>query len=610
MKKIRRVVALIPCYNEESGIVDVINKFPYKALKAHGYQLEVLVVDNNSTDRTAEVAAAAGARVIHEPKQGKGAAIQTGFRSIGPEIDYVVMLDGDDTYRASEVMRLLEPIDSGFADVIIGSRMHGRIKPGSMKTFNYIGNRLYSRLVRTSFKVHTSDVLTGYFAWRRDVIVRLWPHLRSKGFAIEMEMITKMAKLGYQIFSVPISYEPRAGESSLHPVRDGSRILWMYLKAHVWSSRDRRIAFVSDSIYPYNKGGKEKRLYELSRRLVREGREVHIYTMKWWDGPSTIEQNGVSLHAITKLHPLYNQDRRSISEAVWFGLGVLKLLWHRFDVLDVDSIPVLPLFSARLVTWMRLKPLIATWHEVWGMAAWREYLPGMTGHVAGTLEWLALHMGGRIISVSHFTTARLRAAGIKLPIQTVPLGVDLNGIYVIAPSTTPVDILYVGRLLKHKNVDLLIEAVARVRKTYPAISVQIIGNGPEKPRLEALVARRGLEQNVRFVNFVDHHEEVYGQMKASKMLVLPSVREGFGLVVVEANACDIPVITIDHVNNAARNLITPGKNGYLARPTAPSIARRIVQVLESDGSLSPRDTLGDEYDWAMVAANLEQSLNG
>jgi glycosyltransferase involved in cell wall biosynthesis len=249
----KKITALIPCYNEEAGIAAVIKAFPRAQLKLLGYAIDVIVIDNNSTDKTAQVARRAGARVIHEPKKGKGNAIRTGFANVPADTDYVVMLDGDDTYKASEVMRLVEPIDSGFAKVIIGSRMHGRIRLGSMKTLNRWGNRIYSRLVRTTYKVTVTDTLTGYFAWSREVVVALRPNLVSQGFAIEMEMITKMARLGYEIFSVPVSYDPRAGESSLNPIRDGARIMSMYVRNIAWKPAQITEAWPARELEPVRK---------------------------------------------------------------------------------------------------------------------------------------------------------------------------------------------------------------------------------------------------------------------------------------------------------------------------------------------------------------------
>lgn len=230
----KKITVLIPCYNEAEAIADVIHKVPARDLQALGYGVEVLVVDNNSQDNTAEIAAAAGARVITERKQGKGNAIRTGFYSLSDDTEFVVMLDGDDTYRADEIVRLVEPIKNGFAQVILGSRIMGNISVGSMRRFNRMGNVIYSWLVRTIYRVPVTDVLTGYYAWSIDAVKDLRPHLTSTNFAIEMEMTTKMARLHHRIYSVPISYDARQGDSSLHPIRDGLRILRMFLRNLAW----------------------------------------------------------------------------------------------------------------------------------------------------------------------------------------------------------------------------------------------------------------------------------------------------------------------------------------------------------------------------------------
>src|SRR5476651_262419 len=118
----KKILVIIPCYNEEASIASVIAGFPSARLAALGYMLDVLVIDNNSKDRTSAVALGAGAQVIHELRKGKGNAMRTGFANIPEGTDYVAMLDGDGTYHAEEIFRLIEPLDSGFCDVVIGSR--------------------------------------------------------------------------------------------------------------------------------------------------------------------------------------------------------------------------------------------------------------------------------------------------------------------------------------------------------------------------------------------------------------------------------------------------------------------------------------------------------
>ena len=219
---------MIPCYNEEKGIAQVIKAIPKSRLRALGYKTDVLVIDNRSNDNTAQVAKKAGARVVHEAKGGKGYAIRKGIRSLSQDTNIVVMLDGDDTYKAEEMLRLVEPLDNNFCDVVIGTRLAGKIKKGSMSNFNRAGNWLFTFLVRTFYEENVTDVCTGYFAWKKPVLKKLSKHLEANGFSIEMEMITKMAKMNFDIYSVPITYENRAGDSALNPLSDGSKIL------HAW----------------------------------------------------------------------------------------------------------------------------------------------------------------------------------------------------------------------------------------------------------------------------------------------------------------------------------------------------------------------------------------
>lgn len=230
----KHISLIIPCHNEENGIKEVIQNIPYENLERHGYELSVLVIDNNSTDGTAEVAKELGARVIQEPKKGKGNAIMTGFNNVPEHANYVVMLDGDNTYKIEEMLRLVEPLDSGFADVIVGSRLSGKMKENSFKTQNRIVNWGFTFLVRRFYFANVTDVLTGYFAWKKDVVDDLKKHLVSEGFTIEMEMITKMVKLGHDIYSVPITYDRRLGESKIESLKDGASIMHMFFKNLFW----------------------------------------------------------------------------------------------------------------------------------------------------------------------------------------------------------------------------------------------------------------------------------------------------------------------------------------------------------------------------------------
>jgi len=379
-------------------------------------------------------------------------------------------------------------------------------------------------------------------------------------------------------------------------------------KSKLQKKHARRIAFVSDAVLPYHSGGKEKRLYEISKRLVSSTCEVHVYTMKWWDGPKVIQHEGVQYHALSKLYPMYTQEgRRSMVQAIMFGLATFKLIFEKFDVLDVDHMPYFPLFSARIVTWLRGKKLYATWHEVCGKKVWNEYLGGISGQIAHLVEQFAFRMPNSIISNSKHTTDLLRQAGVRKTIATVPLGVDVEYLSSVCPDRNESDVIFVGRIIVHKSVDILVKAIAIVKRSHPNIVCNIVGNGPEKIALQTLINELDLQKNVFIFDSVKAGFQ-YGFMKASKMLILPSVQEGFGLVVLEANAVGLPVITTSHMNNAAKDLVVEGVNGVLTEPNETALADKIVHVLDSRHTMNPRRDI-KQYDWKFVVRNLERALN-
>jgi len=366
-----------------------------------------------------------------------------------------------------------------------------------------------------------------------------------------------------------------------------------------------RIAFVSDAVWHFNKGGKEKRLFEITQRLSDFGRDVHIYTMQWWDGPKVIEIDGVTYHAISRLHPLYAGKRRSLTQALFFGIAVLKLLFEPFDILEVDHMPYFPLFSARIVCTLRRRKLFTTWHEVWGRDYWTEYL-GNLGFIGTWTERLAIAMPDHIVSVSEHTRERLKGMGSSRPGSVLLNGVDLELLGRSVPTGPSSDVLFAGRLLANKNADILVRSIGLLHQRFPEIRCLIVGEGPERPALVALVDELGLKEHVTFVDFVT---DLYGLMKASKVFVLPSVREGFGLVAVEANACGLPVITTRHHHNAARNLIIEGENGFLIDANEVELAEKIEAVLGGGFEWDTRRVVieqGLAVDWSSTARSLDE----
>jgi len=369
-----------------------------------------------------------------------------------------------------------------------------------------------------------------------------------------------------------------------------------------------KIAFVYDAIYPYIKGGGEKRYYEIAKQLTAKGHQVHLYGMKLWEGPNLIQKEGIYLHGIAPNMPLYTKKgRRSIIQALIFGVSCLKLISEDFDVIDCCGFPYFSLFSCRLVSILKGKKLNSTLFEVWGKNYWVKYM-GKLGYISYIVEKLGVLMPDKIISVSEHTKIKLQNdLKSQKPIVTIPNGIDFESIQKVQPSSMSSDIIFAGRLLSHKNVDYLIRAVRLLTGEMPNIKCLIVGAGPEKKNLLALIKEFKLEQNISILPFFPHHDDLYALMKSSRIFVLPSTREGFGIIVLEANACGIPVITNSHKNNAAKDLITEGKNGYLISSNIDDNAIKMLALIANHKKYEITSiAIAEQYDWNKVTNQIEE----
>jgi len=367
-----------------------------------------------------------------------------------------------------------------------------------------------------------------------------------------------------------------------------------------------KFAFVSDAVLPFHKGGKETRLYYFSRELARMGHDVHIYTMKWWDKGDTFKKDGVTYHALSKLYPLYVGDRRSIKEGLVFGLSCLKLIFYDFDILEVDHMPYFPLFSAKVVCLIKRKQLYATWHEVVGWKAWTEYMGEGLGTIAYIVEKLSVKLPDHIVAVSRLTKKQLRKVlKYRGELSLIQNGIDYSSIDPVIPSTNKSDILYTGRLIPHKNVDLLVHSIALLREEMPDIQCVIIGDGPEFANIQKIIAELGLEKNIVMTGRVESSDDIYALMKVSKVFALPSTREGFGITILEAYACGLRVVTVKHPNNAAQYLVKSG-SGIVCRPTSEDIAKAIKTLLENSMEQTAEFD-GAAVDWARNASALKEA---
>jgi len=224
-----RIAVIIPALNEEGAIGDVVREVPA------GLVHEIVVVDNGSIDRTASVALDAGARVVHEPQRGYGAACLAGVAAV-TTADVLVFLDGDRNEDPREMERVLQPILEGRADLVIGSRVRGHVARGALTPQQRVGNALVTGLLRLLYGVRVTDI--GPFrAIRADTLHELG--MEHKTFGWPVEMIVKAARRGCRIVEVPVSCRARVGRSKVSGTVKGS-VLAGYHMLHTTLKYARR----------------------------------------------------------------------------------------------------------------------------------------------------------------------------------------------------------------------------------------------------------------------------------------------------------------------------------------------------------------------------------
>lgn len=214
-----KIAVLIPCYNEELTIEKVVKDFKKELPEA-----DIYVYDNNSKDKTVEIAKNAGAIVRHEYKQGKGNVVRSMFRDI--DADIYVMVDGDDTYPAEFVHELIKPIRDGQADMVIGDRLsNGTYQEENKRKFHEFGNNLVKKGINMLFDTKLKDIMTGYRVFNR-IFVKNMPVMTPK-FEIETEMTLYALDKKYIIKEIPIIYRdrPEGSKSKLNTVSDGIKVV-------------------------------------------------------------------------------------------------------------------------------------------------------------------------------------------------------------------------------------------------------------------------------------------------------------------------------------------------------------------------------------------------
>jgi len=347
-----------------------------------------------------------------------------------------------------------------------------------------------------------------------------------------------------------------------------------------------RICIVYDCIYPHTVGGGERWYRNVAQRLADDGHDITYLTMRHWDAGQEPDIPGVRVVAIAPRMPLYAGDRRRILPPLVFGSGVL---WHllrygrRYEVVHTASFPYFSLLAAALAQRPAGFGLYVDWHELWTRRYWGEYLGPLAGRVGWQVQRLCLRVAQRAFCFSKLVEERLLAEGVHGEVTL--LEGQFEGTVAEAPLPAEPIVVFAGRHIPEKNPVAVVHAVAKARETIPELRGAIYGEGPERPQVLAAIADQGLEGVVDAPGFVDE-AVIEDALPRALCLLLPSRREGYGLVVVETLSRGTPVVLVRGEDNASTELIAEGENGLIADDaSAATLAGAIAEVREGGTSL-------------------------
>ncbi|MGO9975684.1 MAG: glycosyltransferase family 4 protein [Solirubrobacteraceae bacterium] len=370
-----------------------------------------------------------------------------------------------------------------------------------------------------------------------------------------------------------------------------------------------RICVIYDCLFPHTIGGAERWYRSLAQRLAADGHDVTYVTLRQWDRGAVPGVERVRVRVVGPRMRLYTRDgRRRVLPPLVFGAGVLwELLRHgrRYDVVHTCSFPYFSLLAATVARPRGRYKLIVDWFEVWTRGYWREYLGGLGGDAGWLVQRCCARVPQHAFCFSRLHAARLRDEGLRGELTL------LAGVYTGPLALRPVRdaqplIVFAGRHIPEKRVPALVPALVIARERVPHLHATLFGDGPERPEVVRLVSAMGLDRVVTVPGFVES-SELEGAMDRALCVILPSRREGYGLVVVEAAARGTPSVVVADPDNAAVELVSEGENGFIApSASAEDLAAAIIRVHEADRAL--RDSTAAWFARNAERLSLESSL--
>ncbi len=357
-----------------------------------------------------------------------------------------------------------------------------------------------------------------------------------------------------------------------------------------------KIALCTEILYPLY--GVERRVYEMAKRFEKFGIDTDLYT-------STEPERFPSLKIKQVSHPtIINPPKRNYTSCIkyWYSLSK-ALLKNKYDIIDLNG--HLPLIPGSLVGKIKNMPTVATIHDLYlnkwsGLYKFAGLFVGLPTEVLMTkMPYTKIITINSSVKERLIKTFKINSERISL----IPSGIDVNSIDKVKENKKGDNIIYVSRLVPQKNLNLLLHALTKV----PKIKLKIVGEGKEYRKLVLLCKKLNIEKRVEFLGKLDSHNDVIGQIKKSKMLILPSIRENFGIVPLEAMACGTPVISTN--TEGPRDYIKNGENGFLTKMNDVNDLANKIALLADDDQLVKKISINgrrtaEKYDWDIIVKKI------
>ena len=370
-----------------------------------------------------------------------------------------------------------------------------------------------------------------------------------------------------------------------------------------------KVLILYETVYPDFIGGVEHRNYELAAALCRRGHEV---TLAGFCRPLPGIPPRLRVQSLGELGALYNAaGRRSTRKAIRFAFTVPRVDVRGFDVVETANMPYVHILPLALKCALARRPLLVTWYEYWG-DYWKGYVGRIKAPAYKAVEWLTGQLGTAVTATSELTRERLARNRRRGGVELVPCGIDVAAVHQAAAAGRGEGppLIYAGRLLREKRIDLLLRAVAILAPNHPGVLLTVFGDGPYRETLQRLAEELGIADRVEFRGHVETSREVWENLGRARIAVQPSEREGFGLFPLEAMAAGLPVVYCESPESAVPELVRHGVEGLSSAPEPEALAGALARLLGDGEEWSRLHENALEraasYDWDEIARRIEE----